>query len=275
MIELPMVSRRSSSHNPSTQQALSGKERAAGGRSYGDEPRALSLEQKEAKRVADAKALEEKRAKDRAYIAAKRQENYLLGNKRLTAQQLNLLWRHLENLGSIRSDIEEKYIDTTLPEHDQLVGIWRRLLTLKEEASVNPDTPLSEALGRVFPELDLAAPEPTITRPPLPEAAPALWSKDRQQGESPSSFIRRHYQPWLGQGLTQADIRRFDPQLYRALYNWRRFHADDDMLDLPTLKEWNDRMIEQVVGGRTTVADPSHLLRLGQAARRRQGGTQR
>lgn len=53
------------------------------------------------------------------------------------------------------------------------------------------------------------------------------------------------YGPWLGQGLTRADIRKLDPKLSVAITNWlsrpgNEWPAD---VDLPTKAEQNERLL--------------------------------
>lgn len=82
-------------------------------------------------------------------------------------------------------------------------------------------------------------------RLPLPEEAPALWAKDKQKGDTPVTFIQRHYAPWLGKGLSRPDIRRLDPQLYMALANWLRGNPLPEGFDLPTKKQVTDSIAEK------------------------------
>lgn len=74
-------------------------------------------------------------------------------------------------------------------------------------------------------------------RPPLPEKAPALWTEAKERGDTPPAFIRRHYAPWLGKGLTRANLRHLDPQLEMALRNWLRKNELPEGLNLPTKSE--------------------------------------
>jgi|TARA_B100001167_G_scaffold183379_1_gene141901 hypothetical protein len=52
----------------------------------------------------------------------------------------------------------------------------------------------------------------------LPEKAPELYKERRDRKEKPDVFIRRVYEPWLGEGLLRPHIKDFDEPLYRALY---------------------------------------------------------
>ena len=108
-----------------------------------------------------------------------------------------------------------------------------------------------------------------VARLPLPERAPALWAEAKEPGDTPPAFIQRHYEPWLGQGLTRAVVRRLDPQLYMALSNWLRKNDLPEGFDLPTVKEENDRQVESVWAGTTLPRDPVALHRLGAVMRRR------
>ena len=51
----------------------------------------------------------------------------------------------------------------------------------------------------------------------LPKTAPALWSERTTGREvSPADFIKEHYAPWLGNGLTRAHLAKIDKPLYSA-----------------------------------------------------------
>lgn len=80
----------------------------------------------------------------------------------------------------------------------------------------------------------------------LPTEAPALWA-DRKTGRevSPVDFIRQHYGPWLGKGLTRADLRDRDRPLYQALAKWLARHtAPDDLRDFLERAHAEPREIE-------------------------------
>lgn len=138
-----------------------------------------------------------------------------------------------------------------------------------EYASRHPGEPISDYLRKQIPEL--AVIEEAELRA-VPTTAPALWAKEKQSGDTPPDFIKRHYPNCLGHGLTRADIRRLDPQLYIALDNWHRHNDFPDDFDLPTLKESNDRWVSRIVQGdeAVTVRNAndifnlySHLVRRG------------
>ncbi len=86
-------------------------------------------------------------------------------------------------------------------------------------------------------------------RPPLPKKAPALWAKDRLKGDTPVSFFKRVYEPWVGQ-MTRKDVGRLDHAWYAALSNWLRRNEIPADVDLPTIAEMNDRRLEQLFAGR-------------------------
>lgn len=58
---------------------------------------------------------------------------------------------------------------------------------------------------------------------PLPERAPKLW-KDREpgRGTNPAKFIQETYGPWIGSGLTKAQLLKLDAGLYSAYAQWIR-----------------------------------------------------
>ena len=128
----------------------------------------------------------------------------------------------------------------------------------------------SEIVTELFPELLGTIAESSVT---LPSMAPASWAKGKQPGDTPPEFIRRHYAPWLGKGLTRPDIKRLDPQLYVGLNNWLRNNEMPADVDLPTLKEKNDRWVERVrEGSAPGPLDLKGARRLVDVASRRQGG---
>lgn len=131
-------------------------------------------------------------------------------------------------------------------------SLAERLILLRTHLTEIENPAALALFEKLFPEIP--------RRPPLPERAPALWRKPKETdpdfdpsddreckhpGDTPPDFIRRHYGPWLGNGLTRADIRRLDPPLYMALANWLRHNELPTDLDLPTLKEENDRWVER------------------------------
>jgi hypothetical protein len=79
-----------------------------------------------------------------------------------------------------------------------------------------------------------------FTKPQLvvPQQAPERYADRADRSERAVAFIRRVYQPWLGQGLTQAHINHIDKQLYMALHNWLRHNDMPADLSLPTKSEF-------------------------------------
>lgn len=82
--------------------------------------------------------------------------------------------------------------------------------------------------------------------PPIPDVAPLLWSERIERLITPVEFVRKYYGTVLGAGLSQADIRRLDPNLYTALHNWKRRHGWDESFDLPSKKRLNDTRVEML-----------------------------
>lgn len=114
---------------------------------------------------------------------------------------------------------------------------------LDKFAAENPGKPISAYAALLFPENEIeAAPREA----PLPASAPALWATDKQPSDTPPDFIKRHYEPWLGKGFARPNIKQLDPQLYTALNNWLRNNEMPADLDLPTLKEKNDRWVSRI-----------------------------
>lgn len=115
----------------------------------------------------------------------------------------------------------------------------------------------------------------------LPDAPPAIWKIDKQAGDTPPDFIKRHYGPWLNSdatGLTRPDIKRLDPSLYMALANWLRKNDLPDDCPVPIKSQRLDSELARVAeGGLANVVsggDPAAILkdaqRLLSAKRRRE-----
>lgn len=101
-------------------------------------------------------------------------------------------------------------------------------------------------------------------RRPLPETAPALWAQDKQPGDTPPSFIKRHYGEHLrsdATGLTRPDIKRLDPQLYMALRNWLRKNELPSDCPLPTKAEESAALLQNL----DRLTDPRHVKRAAAA----------
>ncbi|WP_155988070.1 hypothetical protein [Brevundimonas sp. EAKA] len=110
-------------------------------------------------------------------------------------------------------------------------------------------TGMASAFVRELLGVDAAQTQQAVPTDALPDVAPALWAKDKRAGETPPDFIRRVYEPWIGKGLVRPHIKRLDIQLYVALTNWLRKNDMPDDLNLPTLKEANDRLAAQLEAG--------------------------
>ncbi len=97
---------------------------------------------------------------------------------------------------------------------------------------------LTHAILRAVEE----APDRTISKQPqAPLEGRERWALRADLREKPQDFIRRVYGDRLGRGLTQADIRRVDGQLYQALHNWLRKNALT--IELPTRTEAVDKKL--------------------------------
>lgn len=101
----------------------------------------------------------------------------------------------------------------------------------------------------------------------LPDKAPELWGdRDRSTKTSPTQFIRRVYDLWLGNGLKRSHLREFDPQLYQAFANWVSRHPQDDIPELARQHEEVDAMLSEL----SLLYEPDQLRRLGMALHARQ-----
>lgn len=157
--------------------------------------------------------------------------------------------------------------------------VEERVKRLEDYLKLPDSRSFSSVVFTVFPELksiDVSAAEQSksdLNAPPLaPEKAPALWPHDKQPGDTPPAFIQRNYAPWLGRGLSRPDLKRLDRPLYVALSNWLRTNQMPADLDLPTLKEANDRATQRIeAGDRSIVGNMTarEAMRLGAALSRR------
>ena len=71
----------------------------------------------------------------------------------------------------------------------------------------------------------------------------SVWGRDLSKIVD---FLKSTYQPWLGRGMTQADLKSVDKRAYQALHNYLKSIPGSipDGLDLPTLKDANlERLI--------------------------------
>jgi hypothetical protein len=75
------------------------------------------------------------------------------------------------------------------------------------------------------------------------------WVEAKQPGDTAPEFIKRHYAPWLGKGLTTGDIYRLDRPLCRALENLERRSGLPEGFSLPTKEEQNDKLLAAFKGG--------------------------
>jgi hypothetical protein len=93
----------------------------------------------------------------------------------------------------------------------------------------------------------------------LPHESPALYA-DRPEGETAPDFIRRVYGRWLDGNFTRAHLRKLDARAEKALRDWEYHHGrvPESALNLPTLKERNDRLLAAGLE-----AEPDALRRQG------------
>jgi hypothetical protein len=91
---------------------------------------------------------------------------------------------------------------------------------------------------------------------------PIKWLERKSKSESPIDFIRREYANALSnKSITRADIRRFDPPLYTALYAWISKHGDlPEGFDLPKLVDANERMLKAI----GKIKQPRRLLKVSE-----------
>jgi hypothetical protein len=115
-----------------------------------------------------------------------------------------------------------------------------------------------------------AKPAPLLTRIALPDKAPAIWRDDKQPGETPPTFIKRHYGPWLradATGLTRPDLKRLDRSLYVAVANWLQKNTLPSDCPIPQRSERVDAEIKAF--GHQNI-DSNAVFRIRSAQQRRQ-----
>jgi len=109
-------------------------------------------------------------------------------------------------------------------------------------------------LNALADALDLSADiraEPRHSRE-IPHHAPELYRDRPDRSENAPDFIFRVYAPWLGGDLRRSDLYALDRPLYQAFQNWLRANKHPDWLDLPTVKEANDRLLAETCKGRAS-----------------------
>jgi hypothetical protein len=158
----------------------------------------------------------------------------------------------------------------------KIIALSNRIIELAEKANFDPKLILAtrEFQRRLLYLL------PTHNEQYPSFRAPELFRDRISKIETPVEFIMRVYDGHLGFGMTRADIRRLDPQLYTALRNWiargRALPHDFDVL-LPTKAKQNDIRLDEY-GFSATNQMPSEAikaLRLYHAARRRTKGSEK
>jgi hypothetical protein len=93
-----------------------------------------------------------------------------------------------------------------------------------------------------------------------------LWSeRENNNSLNPVAFIRSHYAPWIGKGLTRAHIRRRDMPLYRAFAVWVHRHPEDDIEELPRRSSTVDQTLDRLARD----IDPEDIRKLGLALQSR------
>jgi hypothetical protein len=141
---------------------------------------------------------------------------------------------------------------------------------LKKKIRGALDTLPGDTLSDIWRHIEAAATskaDAPSTVPPLPTKAPALWAERTSGREvSPVDFIRAHYGPWIGNGLTRVELKRLDAKLYAAYATWISKHRNpQDDLRIPTKSE----MLMSIAA----VIDPSEMrnaVRVHEAERQRQ-----
>ena len=112
---------------------------------------------------------------------------------------------------------------------------------IRKEASKSDIDDAAMSIAEQQPELlrqfQASANEAALTENEqgLPLIAPALW-EERSSGRevSPADFVRIHYEPWLGNGLTRAHLGKLDEKLYAAYARQISRSPDKALKELPS-----------------------------------------
>ena len=107
-----------------------------------------------------------------------------------------------------------------------------RSIRLTEQTEAQPFT--TKSLERVTPPLPTAA--------HISETWVNRSDASREAGETPLDFFKRVYAPWVGV-ITKADVRRIDPKLYRAFYNFKTVPSDDALPN--SVGRWDGQVVTE------------------------------
>jgi hypothetical protein len=121
--------------------------------------------------------------------------------------------------------------------------------------------PRTDLAAIIKSAMDDVGPAEVATPAPLPLAPPELWSKRTDRAESPVGFVRRVYAPYIGHGFTRPDLRKLDPELYRAVTVWEHRHPEDRMTEIPKKSE----VIDARLAALSSRITPDELRQLGYA----------
>lgn len=116
-----------------------------------------------------------------------------------------------------------------------------QLARLEEDPAIDDQ----EKLAALFDVLDNVTNVIDRLTRSAPEKAPELWKNRPDKTEKIFDFIRRVYGQYIGR-IRKSDLRRLDFSLYKSLYYQK--HKDETDVDLPTIKEANDRLLAQLEG---------------------------
>ena len=189
-----------------------------------------------------------------------------------------------KHLQLIENLIERYYLEEGPPDRRitrrflQTVGIADEAITRLESLATANDQSLAGFVSETLNAAAHAAPAAEAAPPAkgIPGVASALprvsespefqeharanqWNDRRERGygwkANVFEFIRDTYEPWLGKGMMQSDLKDVDPPLYNALrnrlYTQRKLNPDVD-----PMPEWLDLPTERGGGDLRLIADP-------------------
>jgi hypothetical protein len=149
------------------------------------------------------------------------------------------LWFFDENINTIEQSDPELY-NLIMDQIDREIKNLALLANIPAEKREYFGRAVRELADRLVAQCDLVQ-QGGINR--LPESAPELYANRANRKENPEQFILRVYGDPANTGMSQSDIKRFDPQLYDRYRNWKSLNATS--LYLPTRREVTDRKLAQ------------------------------
>lgn len=173
----------------------------------------------------------------------------------LIQNKVHELIAYIETHYKREDDIEKDFANAALT---GALGLLDEILGKEEIAP--------EIKRGLFAQIARAATEKAEKLAPAPHKPKVFWSERGRDRRfmSPCDWVKENW-PTYGKGLALSDIRDVDRPLYYALVYYKRQYGWPSDFKLPTKKERNDELLEQL-GGRV---DMSRLEDLPSDVRRK------